>query len=162
MDILINTPWWVYILFAVLMAIGLKAVKPRTIPFQRLILLPGVFMLWNIAWLAERVQGHFSLFLFWVVGLIVGAFIGWQTVLSWKIQVDRDRKLISLPGTWSTVIFIFLVFATRYFFVYQYKAYPASASHLFTADALISGVITGIFLGRVFEIYRKYKTYEKS
>lgn len=155
MDILINTPWWVYVLFVILMIIGLKATKPRAVPFHRIILLPGIFTIWNIAWLADRLQGHLFLFIFWVIGLIIGAFIGWQTVLSWKVHFDPHRKLISLPGTWTTLIFIFLVFAVRYFFVYNYETHPEVAPHLFTADATISGVITGIFIGRSLEIYRK-------
>src|SRR4051812_11297371 len=110
MDILIDTPWWVYILFLLLVIIGLKALKPRTIPFQRLIILPAVLTIWNVGWLAIRLQDHLSPFFYWAIGLIIGAIIGWLTVLRWKIGADPHRKLISLPGNWTTLVLILLVF----------------------------------------------------
>ncbi len=160
MDILTNTPWWVFVLFIFLTITGLNATRPRVLPLKRLIILPTIFALWNIAWLAERIQGHFSLFIFWLVGLIVGSFIGWQTVLSWRVHADHVHRTVALPGTWSTLFFIVLVFFIRYFFVYNYEAHPEAADHLFSSDALLSGIITGIFIGRVLEIYRKYRMHQ--
>lgn len=157
MGTLLDTPWWVYVLFVLLVIIGLKSLKPRMIPFKRLLILPLVFMIWNVGWLAERLQGHLFPFFFWGIGLGLGAIIGWRTVLFWKIRADRHRKLISIPGNWTTLIFILLVFATRYFFVYNYEMHPATTPHFFIADALVSGVITGIFTGRALELYRKYR-----
>ncbi len=157
MDIFANTPWWVFALFIFLVLTGLNASKPRIIPVKRLIILPTVFALWNIAWLAERIHGHFSLFIFWLIGLIIGAFIGWQTVMSWRVHADHAHRTVSLPGTWSTLFFIVLVFFVRYFFVYNYEMHPESAANLFSSDALLSGSMTGIFVGRVLEVYRKYR-----
>lgn len=156
---LTNTPWWVYIFFIFLVFIGLRGTKPRTVPINQILLLPTIFAIWNILWLAERTQEHLYLIWFWIVGLFVGCFIGWQTVMAWHIYADHKRKVISLPGTWTTLIFILLVFCARYYFVYTYEYHPHAAPHLFTADALISGLFTGIFIGRTFELYRKYKNH---
>jgi len=114
-------------------------------------------MLWNIAWLAERLEGQYSLFIYWVIGLAAGTLIGWQTVRNWKIKVDRHRKTISVPGTWSTLIFILLVFVVRYYFVYHYESHPENSSRFFLADSLVSGIFTGIFIGRSLELYQKYR-----
>ncbi len=157
MDILIETPWWVYVLFIGLLAIGLRATKPRTISLYQLLLLPGIFTVWNVGWLAHRLQGHFSPFIFWVIGLGVGSFLGWLSVRSWKVSAHREQKTVSLPGTRSTLVLILLVFAIRYFFIYHYEVYPTSAPHLFIADALISGTITGVFVGRAIELYNKWQ-----
>lgn len=156
MGLLAETPWWVYFLFIFLVLTGLIATRPRTISFKRLTILPGIFTIWNLFWLEDRIQGHPFLFIYWAVGLFFGSFLGWLTVRSWIIHANREQKRISLPGSWSTLILILIVFAIRYFFVYNYKMHPEEASLLFTPDALISGVITGTFIGRSFKLYRKY------
>ncbi len=157
MDIISNTPWWVYLLFLYLVGIGLNALRPRTISIKRLILIPGILTIWNIAFLMERLSEKYFFLLFWVVGLSIGVLIGWQTVHSWETKADQVNKTLHLPATWSTLILILLVFAVRYFFLFHYELYPQFYNHFFLADSISSGVITGIFVGRSLELYQKYK-----
>lgn len=157
MEIIAETPWWVYVLFAVLVIVGLRATRPRTISFNKLLLLPAIFTIWNILWLAERLSGRYSLLLYWLIGIAIGAVIGWQTVRTWKTQVNHQTKSITLPGSWTTLILILLVFAVRYFFVYNYQLHPAHSNNFFLADSFISGIFTGIFTGRSFDLYQKYR-----
>lgn len=154
-EILEDTPWWVYLLFIYLVFIGLRATRPRTTSLNKVFFLPLIFTLWNLAWLYERIQGHFLLLFFWPFGIAVGIFSGWAMVRKWHIAYHKSQRTISLPPTWSTLILILLVFAVRYFFVFNYEIHPEKASHLFLADSLISGTITGIFIGRSFHIYQK-------
>ncbi len=155
-EIFKQTPWWVFALFAGLLLIGLKAVQPRVITVKKLWLLPLVFTIWNLVWLYERVQGHYSLIVFWFLGLAFGGFFGWLLIRRWKIKAV-SRNWIALPGTWSTLILILSVFIVRYFFVFNYETHPEAAHHLFLSDALISGIITGIFIGRAAGLLLKYK-----
>jgi hypothetical protein len=39
-----HTPLWVFALFAVLVAFGLQALRPRTLPIWRLLVIPAVFV----------------------------------------------------------------------------------------------------------------------
>jgi hypothetical protein len=155
-EIIKLTPWWVFFLFVGLIMIGMKAARPRTTSYRKLFLLPLIFTLWNLIWLNERVQGHYSLIVFWLIGLVLGSGLGWVTVRRWKISAI-SREFIKLPGTWSTLILIMTVFVVRYFFIYNYEAHPEAASRLFSSDAFISGTITGIFIGRALCLIRKYK-----
>ncbi len=157
MDILSNAPWWAYLGFMISVAIGIASTRPRTISFHRLVILPALFTLLNIAWLAERLQGRYSLLSFWICTLAIGSYLGWQTVRNWETEADHQKKRLSLPGSWSTLYLILAVFATRYFFTYNYELHPEAYIHLFLADAIVSGLITGIFIGRSVELYRKYQ-----
>jgi len=154
-EILQDTPWWVYILFFYLVYFGFRATRPRTTNMHKLFLLPIIFTLCNLVWLYERIQGNAHLLVFWPIGLCIGAYLGWIMIRKWKVRHVKDLNSISLPPTWSTLILILLVFVVRYFFLFNYEIFPERASHLFLADSLISGTITGIFFGRSFRIYQK-------
>ena len=155
-EIFKQTPWWVYLLFIGLTLIGLRATRPRVIKVKKLWLLPLIFTVWNLIWLDERVHAHYSLIVFWFLGLSFGGFIGWLTVRHWAVKAIL-RDSIALPGSWSTLILILLVFVVRYFFIFNYETHPEAAYHLFLSDALISGIITGIFIGRAVGLILKYR-----
>ncbi len=157
MKILSETPWWVFLLFLCLVIFGLKSLQPRTVSLKRLLVLPVIFTVWNIVWLADRVHEQYHLLIFWIGGMIIGSLLGWLSVRAWEVYVDRRLELITLPGTSSTLILILLIFAVRYFFNYSYAVHPHSAPHYYIADASISGLVTGIFIGRSLHLYRKYR-----
>ena len=98
-----------------------------------------------------------QLLIAFAAGGLLGFFFGWLSVRSWKITTDRLRKYIGLPPSWSTMILILFIFAIRYYFEYTYTFHPNKAAHLFLADAIVSGIFTGIFFGRSFHIYTKYQ-----
>ncbi len=156
MDLIIEAPWWSYLLFFFLIGAGLIATQPRTLSLRRLYLLPTIFTLWNIAWLVERTQEHFGLFFYWIIGVFAGGFFGWLTVRKWTVTANREKKWIHLPGSWSTLCLILLVYCVRFYFVVNYRIHPELAPRLFVPDAFISGIITGMFVGRSIELYRKY------
>lgn len=157
MDILSETPWWVYVLFFGLVSIGFAAARPRVVSLRRLLILPLVFTLWNLAWLNERIHGRHSLLVFWILGLAIGSYFGGMSVRKWIVKADRQQEKVHLPGSWSTLVLILLVFAVRYFFVYHYERFPDTSSDLYTYDAAISGLITGIFMGRAYQVFHKYR-----
>lgn len=155
---MIEIPLWAYLLLIIVVVLlGVTASRPKTMPVKRLIIFPSLVALWNLIWLGERVHEEFSLFPVWMMGLIVGVVIGWLTVRKMVIHVDHYRRTISLPGTWTPLLLILIVFFVHYFFNYSYETYPKDAPHLFSSDAFLSGALTGIFIGRSAELYQKYR-----
>lgn len=157
MDILSKFPPWVFLLFAFLVILGLKATLPRAMSVYRLLILPAIFTLWNVVWLSERIHEQFSLLPLWFLGIACGSVIGWQTVASWKVKADRKHKTVTLPGSWSILIYILIIFSIRTFFAYKYETLASHIERYYIWDSLLSGVFTGIFIGRSYELYQKYK-----
>jgi hypothetical protein len=159
MDLLIEiikaTHWWVYVVFSFLILVGLRSTKPRTVSARQLFLLPFILMFLNLIWLSERIHNHSHLLIFWFLGLAAGAIVGWLMVRKWTVKTHRYDQ-ISLPSSWSVLILILLFFSIRYYFLFNYEMHPKAATHLFMADALISGVMTGIFIGRAYHLFTKY------
>lgn len=157
LEIISGTPWWVYAIFFVLVSTGLNSLRHRKINVKQLLIVPIVLGLWNLGWLGERIHGHFTLLSFWILGIGFGFFIGEKTVSRWVIRGDKDKKHILLPPTYSTMILIVIVFCIRYFFYYNYIKHPETAPNLYPNDAAISGILTGVFIGRTVKIFKKFK-----
>src|ERR1700729_3972450 len=77
--ILAHTPWWAWALCALLVARGVPALRTRSVPVARILIVPAVFMAWGIASLAMRSTGSPELAVAWSACAVAGLAIGWQT-----------------------------------------------------------------------------------
>lgn len=151
-----ETPWWVFVIFLYLMMIGIKATHTRTLPIQQLFILPALFFAASVIWLYHRLQGHTAFFGFWIAGIVLGALLGHWIVRKWTVHANQGKQTLTIPGSYTILFLVFAIFIVRYFFGYQYAVHPERASLLFLPDALVSGIILGIFIGRSYSLYRKY------
>jgi hypothetical protein len=160
-DILKDTPLWISFLFAYLLYIGIRALKPRTIQLKKMTLLPILFLAWSLYILVVIFNG--SYFLAWVVSLIAGTVFGWSFVRKTPLHIDKAKHLVTVPGSWSTLILIFAIFIIRCFFVYTYVTHPDEAKNFLFAflDIISSGAITGIFFGRILFFWHKFSTHKE-
>ncbi len=155
LDILKETPWWVYLLFFYLVLIGIRSAKPQTVPILRLLLFPIVLTIWSLIGLYSK--WDWLAFFSWTISLVPGCIFGWLSVRSWKIRFDRRRKTLSLPGSWSTLILVLIIFVVKYFFGYYSATHPAIPKTLMLAQMISSGIITGMFFGRIASFWMRYE-----
>jgi uncharacterized protein YneF (UPF0154 family) len=156
-EILEQTPWWVYLIFVYLLIIGSKASRRHTVTLQKLFMLPLFFTLWSLYGLYERWHGHWSDAVYWIVAIGCGSALGWWMVRKWNIHTDRQRRVLILPGTWSVLALSLSFFALRYCFGYYYGTHPSIPHSVFIADLILSGLITGLFIGRTLTLWRRYE-----
>ncbi len=148
-QILRGAPWWVYVLFIILVRMGLQSTKPRTITLQRLGLFPLVFIVWSILRLYQNNGFEFpSLIFWWVLSLGIGAYLGVKEVSSWKIHVDKEKKTITIPGNYSTIVFIFAIFILNFFWGYFYATLVNVPYWIRLIDTISTTICTGLFVGR--------------
>jgi hypothetical protein len=147
----IHTPWWVYLLFIVLIKIGINASKTRTRPLAKLFILPLVFTFMSIHTLITTVVLDTFNVSTWTIALLAGVSLGFYQVFVYQLQVDKKRLLIKVPGSWSILIWILFIFVSKYYFNYQLAVSPNMALHTGFAFSLLatSGVITGLFIGKL-------------
>lgn len=158
MEALKGTPWWVYIVFAYLLSIGIRALRPQVVRLKKIFLIPIIFILWSLYGLVSKFKAPTDVGR-WLVFLSIGALIGWWIASSWKIKADKQKLLIQLPGGPTTLILILLIFSTKYAFGYLYETDPSAQDNflIYTLDVISSGVITGMFVGRALCYLRKFK-----
>lgn len=148
---IIHTPWWVFLLLAYLIYIGIKARKTSVVSIYRLAILPVVFLIMSI----ESMVSHFKIETLsvstWLISIIVGSIIGALLVCKMKVRVDRDNKLLELPGSWVTLILILIIFAAKYYCGYALNKDPGAIINTRTEVLVLalSGACTGTFVGRI-------------
>ncbi|VXB26745.1 conserved hypothetical protein [Burkholderia sp. 8Y] len=64
------------------------------------------------------------------------------------ITVDRVQRTVTVPGSVVPMLLILATFASKFFIGFELAASAGVDSTLIALNALISGVIAGIFAGR--------------
>ncbi|HAG61693.1 MAG TPA: hypothetical protein DCL40_02195 [Coxiellaceae bacterium] len=145
-----NTPWWVYALLAYCIIVGIKAARGGVVPYFKVIIIPIVFAYLSL----DSLFSHFSLNSFVLAvfcsSLVLGFLCGILQAYKQNIVADRSRLLIKIPGTWSTLIIILIIFFTKYYFGYETAVDPKllENTHFEFAMLFVSGVTAGLFIGR--------------
>lgn len=151
LDKITQTPWWVYLIFIVLIARGIKALNGRVVPFRKLFILPTIFLILSVHTLISAFNINMLNIAFWVGGLLIGASLGTMLTFSLKLNVDKKHLLIFVPGTWTTLTFILILFASKYYFGYEMSVDPnliLQPDFKYSMLA-VSGVAGGLFIGRL-------------
>lgn len=148
---LINTPVWVFILFAYLIFIGYKSSKTRVVSLKKLFIAPIVFTLMSIHSMIHELQGDYWMALVWLLGMVIGASLGWLQVHRLKPQVDKQHWLVHTQGSWVTMILVILIFGYKYYLGYITAVQPDIITHtgFLWSSLIIIGAITGMFVGRL-------------
>jgi hypothetical protein len=157
LDILPNTPWWVFALFALLMWLGFQALRPRALPIWRLLITPAIFIGWGVTSLALQSISSPILIADWSVAAVVGAAIAWTTTRLNDVAIDRARQHVSLPGSALPLIRNLLIFSARYGLGVAVAIAPASKSDLAVWDIAVSGASAGYFLGWLLQLASAYR-----
>ncbi len=152
-DIIRNTPLWVWGILGYLLYVGIQALKPRIVTLDKLIFLP-------LALIALK----FRVFLspdawIYLVGLSAGLFAGFVKVRNSPIKVLKDIKSIQIPGSSSLIIILLGIFVMKYFFGYLQATDPVAYIRYFDWELVLSGILSGYFTGqRTNYLYRYYTT----
>ncbi|HEX2582981.1 MAG TPA: hypothetical protein VHL30_02575 [Chlamydiales bacterium] len=144
------TPWWVYLLFAYFLMLGVRASNPTIASFKKLAVLPIFFLGWALYGLLTDLESRYFFLIPWIMALLTGSWIGYLQVSKWPILVDAERQTISLPGSWSTLLLSISMFALKYIFGLIYATHPMAYknSAIFGTDLIFSNLIVGMFWGR--------------
>jgi hypothetical protein len=158
--LLVNTPWWVHLIFCYLLFVGINALESRVIPLVRLVLIPIVFFGMSVEILVANFSLSFTYISTWFMTILLGVFLGWAQVYNLPIEFDRRNSLVRLPGTWVILCIILVVFFSRYFFnVFLILDPKLKSNVLFVLTMLtVSGIITGFFIGRLWCCLHRFKT----
>jgi hypothetical protein len=156
---LAGTPLWVWALLAVLLYLGVRALRPSTAPLWRIAILPTVFFLWGLYGLYAMHAFTAQRILPWATALAAGTVIGIGIAGLHPIRADRTRNLVHLPGSALTLVLGLAIFATKYTFGVLHATAPArfAEPQFWLTELAVSGVLTGMFIGRFAGLWQQYR-----
>src|SRR5438132_11999368 len=153
-QVLIHTPLWVFPLFAYLVWLGIKAMRPRTTTIQRSLIVPAVFIIWGLSRLLSRQQDFVWPLLSWVVAAL--ALLPVALLTTQPFELDHKTGEITRPGSVVPLIRNVTVFALQYTVAVIAAVDPHDATTAAIVGRVISGGTTGYFLGRTVALLRQY------
>jgi hypothetical protein len=146
-----NTPWWVYVLLAYLVTIGIKAAKTQVVSLKKLFIMPILFTFLSVHALLTSVKTNAFAISCWAIAMALGILVGWLQTARYDIKIDKTKYLIQIPGNWSTLIIISIIFVSKYYFGYKLAVDPQMVNHTWFEVSLlgVTGICAGLFVGRL-------------
>ena len=154
-----GTPLWVWALLGLLLFLGIRALRTTTAPLWRLAILPTVFFIWGLYGLFTLHSLTLQRLFPWAVALAVGIVAGLMVAGLSKIRADKTRHAVQIPGSSLTLVVSLLIFATKYAFGVLHAMRPDlfAKAWLWLPELAVSGVLTGMFIGRFAGLWRQYR-----
>lgn len=153
--ILTHTPPWVFALLALLIWQGCTALRPRSQPLGRMLIIPAVFFLMG---LSRLVLGGRSidLVLVWVTAAAVFTAVALYTGPR-SVTVDGATGRILRPGSVVPLVRNLTVFGLQYAVAVVTAMKLQAAWEVAMAGQAVSGACAGYFLGWTIALLRGYR-----
>jgi hypothetical protein len=149
LQIITKAPFYVWPLFAILLATGLKARKTSIMPLAPLVILPCAFLVWSL----YSFFGTYGLqpltILFWMLCFGTGIFIGFLHMQKLNIKCEKEKRRLEMPGSWIPLLLSMSIFCSKFMIGMLSSVFPhLNGSFLLLGLELFATAVLGIFAGR--------------
>jgi hypothetical protein len=145
LNILEHTPFWVWVTFCAVLALGISQIRTREVSSARATVLPVVM----IALSLSGVLGAFSQVPLalgaWVVGLGVSLKLAGRVLAVRGASWSADTRHFRVPGSFVPLMLILGVFVTKYVAGVMLAINPSLAAN--TSVAILLSLVYGAFAG---------------
>jgi len=154
-----HTPIYVYFIFIYLVVVGFLGCKDREVYFYKIIIVTGVFLYLSVNTMIKFDLGYLYYTLFLLM-IISSCYVGCVLEARKKISINKNKMLISLPGSWLSLFLVIFIFSTKYYLGYRNFQ---DSSFVSTPEAkliivLSSGFSAGLPSGRLMNYIYRFKT----
>ena len=152
LEILIRTPFWVWIIFGYIIFIGIKLSKTHIVYIPKLLIMPIIFtsMKYKIF-----IDGGMDILLQYLSGLLSGLFIGYLLESKKSIKVIKESFSVELQGSYKIFIILMLFFIIKFIFGHTKHMDLELYMEYGYIELVATGILSGYFLGRVMLYMRK-------
>lgn len=141
-----HTPSWVFVVFALLVLLGIQALRPRSIAVARVFATPAVFIAWGLVSLIFAAQRAPLAPVAWALTAIAGGSLALLTLRLGGLRVDGPGR-VRLPGSVLPLLRNVLIFGAKYVIAVLLALHPAARGQLLIWDMAVSGASAGYFIG---------------
>ncbi len=146
--IVTGAPAWVWAVLALIIYLGMRALKPGSGTPASLSLVPGIFLAAALGTLllSSRLS---DIVPFWLASCLLGVGIGASWAMLLRIDINRTQGIIRMPGTAFWLVTGLIVFGVRYA-IEVYLAFNrnlAQEPFWFALPYAVTGLGTGMSAG---------------
>ncbi|HEY1722674.1 MAG TPA: DUF6622 family protein [Magnetospirillaceae bacterium] len=152
-----HTPTWVFVVFALLVMMGVQSMRPRRVRLVRLLITPAIFIVWGIVSLTSKHAFSTMLLTDWLVTAAVGIAIAGALVRFHALRADRQRLIVQVPGSRLPLIRNVTIFAAKYALAVAAVVATSAADQVAFLDVAVSGLCVGYFLGWLGRLMMAYR-----
>lgn len=154
-QILSGTPRWVFVLFFVLIALGIQQSRPRRLSPGRIALLPAVFLALSLFSAASAFGPSPAVFAAWLAGIAASVLANRALKSPAGVRWDEAAGAFFVPGSWIPLGLMMTVFFARYAIAVSLAMHPALLhGGAYAASAgFVYGLLSGAFLARALRIW---------
>lgn len=156
LQIVNNTPPWVWGLLAALVALGLSQSRPRRASLGRTAVVPVLMLGLSFAGVLTTFAGATPAIAAWASGLAVALTVGRRIAAVDGARWDAAASRFDIPGSWLPLVLILALFAIKYGVGVTLAMQPRLASDTLF-ESLIGaayGLFSGLFLARATSLWR--------
>lgn len=158
--VLRNTPWWTWALLAFLIAQGVLARRPGHASLTRLSIIPIIFLVWGLWSVFARFHGSGLSIGVWLASFALGLGFGVLRTAPLNIPINQNSRTFELPGSPMPLVSALLVFAIKYSLAVASAVHSdiRSTTWFLVADVGVTGLVAGLFAGRLLSLWLKYRS----
>lgn len=155
-DILTHTPTWVFVVFGLLLVVGIRLSRPTRVAMPRLLIVPVAMAALSVLSLVQTFGATSAGVAVWALLAVGGVALGCVLPRRSDVQYSSADHRLTVPGSWLPLILMMTIFFTRYTVGVLLAMHPDLASSLsFTiAVATLGGLTSGTFAARAARIVR--------
>jgi hypothetical protein len=148
-NIIQNTPVWVFPLIAGVLWLGSLNLRQRMLQIRLLFAFPLVMLVLSVGNSIGTSAPPALALADWIGCAAVGAAIGWSLARR-PLAIDSAARRITLSGSMIPLVVSMAILVLRYTFGYLYARYPELVADPLYALALIAGgaILGGVTFGR--------------
>lgn len=150
LEILRNTPHWVYTTFTVVFYFGLSSCFEGRSRIRHLVSIPAAIVLLSLATVGYQNGPDIRAFGGWSLGALTATALTFWFTRATAHGLRRDGEEMIIPGDVSVLLVGFAAFAVKYWFGYAsaIEAGWTLRPSFYIWDTFVSGAIAGFFAGR--------------
>ena len=155
-QILTNTPKWVFVLFVVLLALGIVQFRTRTMPLRRVIIMPIVFLALSLSGVVTAFGWSAEPLVAWAAGYMLIAWLMVQGLPSQGHSYDATTRKFTVAGSSLPLALMMGIFFLKYFVGVSKGIHADFTEQAFfpIGIALLYGAFSGAFAGRAWRLIR--------
>ena len=156
-QILSNTPAWVFVLFFVLLGFGLMQTRTRTVRKIPALLLPAGMIALSLAGISSSFGLRLVPLASWAVALSIAALVGYALFRDKRVEYDATAEKFFVPGSWIPLGVIMAIFFAKYLYavMHVFNADLVSAPLFIVLLSAAYGLLSGYFAARAFNLIKK-------